>query len=75
MDKQETRRVSRLRRHRAASAIAAAHSTELAGLKRLCPGLIRRALIDDLAVVHVQPARVHGFPPGHGGHVEVLDAV
>jgi hypothetical protein len=37
--------------------------------------LILRALIDDLAVVHVQPVRVHSFPSGHGGHVEVLDAV
>jgi hypothetical protein len=37
--------------------------------------LILRALIDDLAVVHVQPVRVHSFPAGHWGHMEVLDAM
>ena len=37
--------------------------------------LILRALVDDLAVVHVQPVRVHGFPTGHGRHMEVLDTV
>ena len=35
--------------------------------------LINRALVDDLAVVHVQLARVHGVPPGDGLHMEVLD--
>ena len=36
-------------------------------------GLVLRALVDDLAVVHVQLVRVHGLPTGDGLHVEVLD--
>jgi hypothetical protein len=36
-------------------------------------GLVLRALVDDLAVVHVQLVRVHGVPAGNGLHVEVLD--
>ena len=37
--------------------------------------LIHRALVDDLAVVHVQLAWVDGFPTGNGSHMEVLDTV
>jgi hypothetical protein len=40
---------------------------------RLRAGLILRAFIDDLAVVHVQLARVHGVPTRGGAHMEVLD--
>ena len=36
-------------------------------------GLVLRALVDDLAVVHVQLARVHGVPARDGLHMEVLD--
>ena len=41
----------------------------------LRPGLIRRALVDDLAVIHVQLAWVDGFPTENGSHMEVLDTV
>jgi hypothetical protein len=75
MNRREIRRVSRLRRHRVAAAVAVACSTGPEGLKWLSPGLIRRALVDDLAVVHVQLVRVHGFLTRHGRHMEVLDAV
>ena len=75
MNGQGTRRVSQLRRHRVVAAIAAARSTGLEGLQWLCPRLIRRALVDDLAVVHVQLVRVHGVPTGHRGHMEALDTV
>jgi hypothetical protein len=37
--------------------------------------LILRALVDDLAVIHMQLARVHRFPARNGGHMEVLDAM
>jgi hypothetical protein len=39
----------------------------------LRPGLVRRALVDDLAVIHVQLARVHRVPARDGGDMEVLD--
>jgi hypothetical protein len=45
------------------------------GVRRLRTGLILRALVDDLAVVHVQLARVHGFPARDRGHMEVGDPV
>jgi hypothetical protein len=37
--------------------------------------LIDRALVDDLAVVHVQLAQIHGLSTRHGVHMEVLDPV
>jgi hypothetical protein len=40
---------------------------------RLRAGLILRAFVNDLAVVHVQLARVHGIPARGGAHMEVLD--
>jgi hypothetical protein len=75
MNGQEIRRVSRMRRHRVAAAVALAYSTGPEGLKWLGPGLIRRTLVDDLAIIHVQLVRVHGFPTRHGRDVEVLDTV
>lgn len=42
-------------------------------VRRLDAGLILRALVDDLAVVHMQLARVHGIPARNGAHMEVLD--
>lgn|SRR5882724_1667046 len=38
-------------------------------------GLVLRALVDDLAVVHVQLVRVHSVPARDGLHMEVLDPV
>ena len=35
--------------------------------------LIDRALVNDLAVVHVQLAQIHGVPTGDGGDMKVLD--
>jgi hypothetical protein len=75
MNRQGTRRVSELSRNRVAAAIAVARSIWREGLKLLGPGLIRRALVDDLAVIHVQLVRVDGSPTGHGRHMEVLDTV
>jgi hypothetical protein len=42
-------------------------------LRGLWARLILRALVDDLAVVHVQPARVHGLSAWDGLHMEVGD--
>jgi hypothetical protein len=42
-------------------------------VKGLGARLILRALADDLAVVHVQLAWVHGAPARDGAHVEVLN--
>jgi hypothetical protein len=42
-------------------------------VKGLGARLILRALADDLAVVHVQLAWVHGSPARDGAHVEVLN--
>lgn len=43
--------------------------------RRLGAGLVLRALIDDLAVVHVQLARIGSVLARDGLHVEVLDPV
>jgi hypothetical protein len=40
-------------------------------LRGLWAGLILRALVDDLAVVHVQLARVHGLSTRDGLHMQV----
>ena len=42
------------------------------GARGLRAGLVLRALVDDLAVVHVQLARVHGLSTRDGLHMEVL---
>jgi hypothetical protein len=42
-------------------------------LALLCAGLILRTLVDDLAVIHVQLARMHGLSARHGVHMEVLN--
>ena len=39
----------------------------------LWAGLVLRALVDDLAVVHVQPARVYGLSTRDGLHMQVGD--
>jgi hypothetical protein len=41
-------------------------------MSRLRAGLILRTFIDDLAVVHVQLAGVHGVPARDGAHMQVL---
>jgi hypothetical protein len=38
-------------------------------------GLILRALIDNLAVVHVELVHINDFPAGGGGDMQVLDAM
>jgi hypothetical protein len=43
--------------------------------RRLGSGLILRALVDDLAVVHVELVCVHGLPAGDRGDMQVLDAM
>ena len=43
--------------------------------RRLGAGLVLRALIDDLAVVHVQLARIGSVLARDGLHVKVLDPV
>ena len=42
-------------------------------MRWLRAGLILRALVDDLAVVHVQLVRIHGIAARDGVHMEVLD--
>ena len=42
-------------------------------MRRLEAGLILRALVDDLAVVHVELARVHVIAARDGVHMEVVD--
>jgi len=39
----------------------------------LSAGLVLRALVDDLTVVHVQLARIHGRSTGDGLHMQVGD--
>ena len=38
-------------------------------------GLILRALIDNLAVVHVELVHLHDLPAGNGGNMQVLDTM
>jgi hypothetical protein len=38
-------------------------------------GLILRALIDNLAVVDVEPVHISDLPPGSGGDMQALDAM
>jgi hypothetical protein len=38
-------------------------------------GLILRALVDNLAVVHVELVHMHDLPAGHRSDMEVLDAM
>jgi hypothetical protein len=38
-------------------------------------GLILRALIDNLAVVHVELVHINDLPAGSGGDMQVLDAM
>jgi hypothetical protein len=51
------------------------HATGLMGGGRLRFGLILRALIDDLAVVHAELVEVRDLPTGDGGDMQVLDAM
>jgi hypothetical protein len=44
-------------------------------VRGLRAGLVLRALVDDLAVIHVQPARVHGLSTRDGLHMEVRDSM
>jgi len=41
----------------------------------LDPGLILRALVDDLAIIHVELVQVGDPSTGDGGDMEVLDAM
>jgi hypothetical protein len=50
-------------------------ATALAGGTGLGMGLIYRALVHHLTVIHLQVANVHDLPPGHRCHVELLDAM
>jgi hypothetical protein len=43
------------------------------GVRGLRAGLVLRALVDDLAVIHVQLVWVHGVSARDGAHMEVLD--
>jgi hypothetical protein len=45
------------------------------GVRGLGPRFILRALIDNLAVVHVELVRVHNLPTGYRGDMQVLDAM
>jgi hypothetical protein len=38
-------------------------------------GLILRALVDNLAVVHVELVHLHDLPAGNGGNMQVLDTM
>jgi hypothetical protein len=51
---------------------------ETSGVRRvrqLGSGFILRALVDNLAVVHVELVHVHDLPTGYRGDVQVLDAM
>jgi hypothetical protein len=65
--------IQRLGIEAAAAATALDWSARMTQVRGLGAGLILRALVDDLAVIHVQLARVHGVAAGDGAHMEVLD--
>jgi hypothetical protein len=44
-------------------------------VRQLGSGFILRALIDNLAVVHVELVHAHDLPTRHGGDMQVLDAM
>ncbi len=47
----------------------------MTGVRGLGSRFILRAFVDNLAVVHVELVRVHGFSTGCRGDMEVLDAM
>ena len=45
------------------------------GRRGLGAGLILRALVDNLAVVHVELVHINDLPAGNGGNMQVLDTM
>jgi hypothetical protein len=73
MGEEATGQISRSDLNRVMGRVLVSGSIGMVWRDWLRAGLILRAFVDDLAVVHVQLAHVHGIPTRDGAHMQVLD--